>query len=336
MKILVTGGAGFIGSNFIRMLLTRSPREEVRIVNFDKLTYAGNLENLADIADDPRYAFVHADIADPAAVEETFARERPDWVVNFAAESHVDRSIGSPGDFLQTDIFGTFTLLEASRKYEVRRYLQVSTDEVYGSVETGSSREDDLLNPSSPYSSSKASADLLVRSYHVTYGLPVLITRASNNFGPYQYPEKVLPLFISNAIDDLPLPLYGDGRNVRDWLFVVDHCTGIETVLRKGQLGEIYNIGGGNERENIDVTRRLLQRLGKPESLIRYVTDRPGHDRRYSVDCAKLKTLGWSPRTDFDAALGETIDWYVEHESWWRKIKSGEYRKYYEEMYGKR
>ena len=318
MKIVVTGGCGFIGSNFIRYMFGTHPG--IVIINLDKLTYAGNPENLRDIEGERHYKFVRGDICDERVVEELITAEL-DAVVNFAAESHVDRSITAPDEFIRTDVFGTFTLLEACRKRGVSRYLQVSTDEVYGSIEDGSFTEESTIAPNSPYSASKASADLLVRAYHKTYGMPVLITRSSNNFGPYQYPEKLMPLFITNAMDDLRLPLYGDGMNVRDWLFVADNCAAIDLVLQEGNPGEVYNIGGGQERTNIEITRGILDILGKPESLIEFVTDRPGHDRRYSLDFSKVAALGYKPRTDFEKMLEETVRWYVDNRPWWEPLK---------------
>ena len=318
MKVLVTGGCGFIGSNFIRYMFATYP--DIEIVNLDKITYAGNPENLRDIEGLDGYTFVQGDIGDESLVEKVVS-EGFDAVLNFAAESHVDRSITGPRDFIQTDVFGTFTLLEASRRHGVPRYLQVSTDEVYGSIEDGSFTESSQIAPNSPYSASKAAGDLLVRAYHVTYGMPVLITRSSNNFGPYQYPEKLMPLFITNAIDDRKLPLYGDGMNVRDWLFVTDNCAAIDLVLREGEPGEVYNIGGAQERANIEITRAILGILDKPESLIEYVADRPGHDRRYSLDSSKAAALGFKPREDFEEMLIETVRWYVENRTWWEPLK---------------
>ena len=318
MKILVTGGCGFIGSNFIRYMFDTHP--DIEIVNLDKLTYAGNPENLRDVEKLDGYTFVHGDICDETLVDKVMSGGF-DAVLNFAAESHVDRSITGPSEFIQTDVFGTFTLLEGCRSYGVARYLQVSTDEVYGSIEEGSFTEESPLEPNSPYSASKAAGDLLARAYYVTYGLPVLITRSSNNFGPYQYPEKLMPLFITNALDDIELPLYGDGMNVRDWLFVTDNCAAIDLVLREGEPGEVYNIGGEQERANIEVTRAILGILGKPESLIEYVTDRPGHDRRYSLDSGKLAALGFEPREDFEEMLAETVQWYVDNRLWWEPLK---------------
>jgi dTDP-glucose 4,6-dehydratase len=332
MKILVTGGAGFIGSNFVRHLLTTHPDDT--IVNLDKLTYAGNPANLADVADSPRYTFVHGDICDAKLVRD-IARG-VDAVVNMAAETHVDKSLMDPDAFLRTDVFGVFTLLEAVRELRIPRFLHVSTDEVYGSVATGSSRESDALRPSNPYSASKAAGDLLALAYWQTHRVPVMITRSSNNFGPYQYPEKVVPLFITNALEDEPLPLYGDGRNVRDWLYVLDNCAAIDLVLRQGQDGEVYNIGGGTEIENMVLTRQILRLTEKSESLIRPVKDRPGHDRRYSLDSHKVRQLGWKPRHPFPEALATTVRWYREHPTWWRPIKSGEFRAYYQQQYGNR
>jgi dTDP-glucose 4,6-dehydratase len=332
VKLLVTGGAGFIGSNFIRHVLQTHPED--RVVNLDKLTYAGNLQNLADVALDTRYAFVHGDIGDAKLLRDVM--RGVDAVINFAAESHVDRSLMEPDSFLKTDVFGVYTLLEAVRELQIPRLLHISTDEVYGSVPQGSSRETDPLRPSNPYSASKAGGDLLVGAYWQTYRLPVLITRSSNNFGPYQYPEKVVPLFITNALDDQPLPLYGDGRNVRDWLYVLDNCEAIDLVLRRGAEGQIYNIGGGHEVENIVLTRQILRLTGKPETLIRPVKDRPGHDRRYALDSSKLRQLGWSPRHRFEPALEATVAWYRQHQPWWRPLKAGEFRAYYQQQYGSR
>lgn len=330
MKLLVTGGAGFIGSNFVRYMLHRYP--SCTIVNLDKLTYAGNLDNLRDIEKDRRYRFVKGDICD-AEVVDRLAR-RCDAIINFAAETHVDRSIQHPESFIETDVRGTYTLLEAVKRHKIGRYIQISTDEVYGSILKGSFTEETPIRPNSPYAASKAGGDLLVRSYFVTYKLPVIITRASNNYGPYQYPEKVIPLFISNAIDDLPLPLYGDGKNVRDWLYVLDHCSGIDAVLRKGRIGEVYNIGGGNEVANRVLTHTILRLLGKPRTLITRVPDRPGHDRRYSLDCSKIKReLGWRPTADFTDALAATVRWYVEHQSWWRELKDKTFKDYYRKQY---
>jgi dTDP-glucose 4,6-dehydratase len=332
VKLLVTGGSGFIGSNFIRHVL--ATHADDRVVNLDKLTYAGNPANLADLERDPRYTFVHGDICDAKLVRD--AIRGVDAVVNFAAESHVDRSLMEPDAFLKTDVFGVFTLLEAVKELKIARFLHISTDEVYGSVERGSSRESDPVRPSNPYSASKAGGDLLALAYWHTHRVPVVITRSSNNFGPYQYPEKVIPLFVTNALDDRPLPLYGDGRNVRDWLYVLDNCAGIDLVLRQGGEGQVYNIGGGHEVENVVLTRQILQLTGKPETLIQPVKDRLGHDRRYSVDSTKVRQLGWTPRHPFADALRTTVTWYREHEAWWRPLKSGEFRAYYEKQYGHR
>ncbi len=332
MKLVVTGGAGFIGSNFIRHVLAAHADDS--IVNLDKLTYAGNLKNLADVTDSPRYRFVHGDVCDAKMVRDVL--RGADAVVNFAAESHVDRSLVEPDAFLRTDVFGVFTLLEAVRELSIPRLVHISTDEVYGSLATGSARESDPLRPSNPYSASKAGGDLLALAYWQTHRVPVVVTRSSNNFGPFQYPEKVIPLFITNALDDQPLPLYGDGRNVRDWLYVVDNCTALDLVLRKGKDGEVYNIGGGHEVENIVLTRDILRLTGKPETLIRPVKDRPGHDRRYSVDSKKVRQLGWAPKHPFGKALETTVAWFREHEAWWRPLKSGELKAWYRQQYENR
>ncbi len=331
-RLLVTGGAGFIGSNFIRYILRKYP--DLRIANLDALTYAGNLENLRDIEKDPRYSFVHGNICNPDDVAKAMAG--CDSMINFAAETHVDRSIHEAGAFVDTDVRGTFVLLEAAKKYKIERFLHISTDEVYGSIEVGSFKETDTLNPSSPYSASKAGGELLAHSYFVTYRLPVLITRSANNFGPYQYPEKLIPLFVTNAIDNKPLPLYGDGKNVRDWLYVEDQVEALDLVLQKGILGEIYNIGAGNEEMNITVTKETLKLLGKPESLIRSVKDRPGHDRRYSVATEKIHALGWKPRHSFQEGLEKTVQWYAENEAWWRAVKEKQaaYQEWYKKHYG--
>jgi len=332
VKLVVTGGAGFIGSNFIRHVLAAHADDS--IVNLDKLTYAGNLKNLADVTDSPRYRFVHGDVCDAKMVRDVL--RGADAVVNFAAESHVDRSLVEPDAFLRTDVFGVFTLLEAVRELSIPRLVHISTDEVYGSLATGSARESDPLRPSNPYSASKAGGDLLALAYWQTHRVPVVVTRSSNNFGPFQYPEKVIPLFITNALDDQPLPLYGDGRNVRDWLYVVDNCTALDLVLRKGKDGEVYNIGGGHEVENIVLTRDILRLTGKPETLIRPVKDRPGHDRRYSVDSKKVRQLGWTPKHPFGKALETTVAWFREHEAWWRPLKSGELKAWYRQQYENR
>ncbi len=332
-KILVTGGAGFIGSNFIHYLAERHPADE--IINLDKLTYAGNLDNLKEVENNPNYRFVRGDIADAELVDKIF-QEGLDVAVNFAAETHVDRSIGDPDDFIRTDIYGTYSLLEAARRHGVGCFVQISTDEVYGSVEEGFSTELDPLMPRNPYAASKAGADRLAYSYFATYGVPVIVTRASNNFGPYQYPEKVIPLFVTNALENIPLPLYGDGLNVRDWLFVRDHCSAIDLLIDRGERGEIYNIGGGNLLANRELTSRILEYLELPQTLIRRVRDREGHDRRYALDSSKLKALGWKPEADFASELQATIAWYRDNRWWWEKIKSGEFKDYYLKQYGDR
>jgi dTDP-glucose 4,6-dehydratase len=329
MKILVTGGAGFIGSNFIRYMLDK--HAHCRITNLDKLTYAGNLDNLRDIENDPRYRFVKGDIVDVSIVGSLMANA--DIVVSFAAETHVDRSIHEPGGFIQTDVVGIYVILEEARKHKTRKVVLVSTDEVYGSIEKGSFTEEDSLNPSSPYSASKAGGELLALAYHKTFGLPVCITRGSNTYGPYQYPEKVIPLFVTNALDDISLPLYGDGLNVRDWLHALDHCSAIDLVLHEGVPGEVYNVGGGNERTNVAITHMILDLLNKPRTLIKPVPDRLGHDRRYSIDCAKIRQLGWRPEQSFEEGMRTTVDWYAKNEWWWRKLKSGEYLEYYKKQY---
>ncbi len=336
-RLMVTGGAGFIGSNFVRYMLEKYP--DYFIVVYDKLTYAGRLENLQDVAErfGDRYAFVRGDICDAERVEATLRRFDVDTIVNFAAETHVDRSLMEPGSFIQTDVYGTYVLLEATKKLGLERYHQVSTDEVYGQVLEGRSVESDPLQPRSPYSASKAGGDLMVLAYHESWGLPVTISRGSNNVGPYQYPEKVVPLFATNAIDDLPLPLYGDGMQKRDYQYVLDHCEGIDVILHKGKPGEIYNVGTGSELTNLEMTRIVLRTLGKPESLIKHVEDRPGHDRRYALDVSKLKALGWESRHTCEEAIEKTVRWYAENEWWWRPIKSGDlYREYYRQQYGKR
>lgn len=334
--LLVTGGCGFIGSNFVRLQLWTHPDQ--RVVNIDKLTYAGNPENLADISGDARYVFEHGDIGDRAFVDRVLQEHKPSLVVNFAAESHVDRSILDSGPFVRTNVVGTQVLMDACRAVGVQKYLQVSTDEVYGSLGSeGFFTEDTPLAPNSPYSASKAAADLLVRGYVHTFGFPAIITRCSNNYGPYQFPEKLIPLFISNALKDQPLPVYGTGENVRDWIHVLDHCRGIDAALRHGRVGEVYNFGGHAEVRNIDLTLLLLELLGKPQTLIKYVADRPGHDLRYAIDCRKAETeLGWKPQHNFRDGLQETIDWYLANTAWIDRIKSGEYRKYYEQQYGTR
>lgn len=336
MNIIVTGGAGFIGSNFVFHMLKKYP--DYRIICLDKLTYAGNLSTLAPVMDNPNFRFVKADICDREAVNKLFEEEHPDIVVNFAAESHVDRSIEDPGIFLQTNIIGTSVLMDACRKYGIQRYHQVSTDEVYGDLPLDRPdlffTEETPIQTSSPYSSSKAAADLLVLAYHRTYGLPVTISRCSNNYGPYHFPEKLIPLMISRALADEELPVYGNGENVRDWLHVSDHCEAIDLIIHKGKVGEIYNIGGHNERTNLQVVQTILKALDKPESLIKYVKDRPGHDRRYAIDPTKIETeLGWKPKYNFDTGIAQTIQWYLDNEDWWKHIISGEYQNYFAEMY---
>ncbi|WP_370821491.1 dTDP-glucose 4,6-dehydratase [Acidaminococcus massiliensis] len=339
MNIIVTGGAGFIGSNFIFHMLKE--HTENRIICLDKLTYAGNLSTLASVMDNPKFRFVKMDICNREAVYDLFEEEHPDMVVNFAAESHVDRSIENPEIFLQTNIIGTSVLMDACRKYGIQRYHQVSTDEVYGDLPLNRPdlffTETTPIHTSSPYSSSKAGADLLVLAYHRTYGLPVTISRCSNNYGPYHFPEKLIPLMIINALHDKPLPVYGDGLNVRDWLYVEDHCRAIDLILQKGKVGEIYNVGGHNEMRNIDIVKLICKELGKPESLITHVTDRKGHDRRYAIDPTKIHNeLGWLPETKFVDGIKKTINWYLENQPWWENIVNGEYQGYYERMYGKR
>ncbi len=334
-KILVTGGAGFIGSNFVRLVLERTPHA---VVNFDALTYAGNLENLTGLEQHPRYAFVRGDIRDAATVQHAFAAHRPDLVAHFAAESHVDRSVLDATAFVQTNVVGTQVLLDAARAAGVARFLHVSTDEVYGSLgSTGRFHEDSPLQPNSPYSASKTGSDLLARAAFHTHGFPTIVTRCSNNYGPYQFPEKLIPLMIANALEDKALPVYGDGRNVRDWIHVSDHCEGLLRVLEAGRPGEVYNLGGDAERENLDVVRQILKLAGRTEALIRYVTDRPGHDRRYAIDSGKmLAELGWKPSIRFEDGLAATFRWYVEHRAWWERVRSGAYREYYERWYGAR
>ncbi len=334
-NLLITGGAGFIGSNFVIYLLNKYP--EYRVVVYDKLTYAGNLDNLLSVADNPRYCFVRGDICDATAVAQAIQQHGIDTIVNFAAETHVDRSIMDPDAFIQTSVYGTYVLLEATKRFGLERFHQISTDEVYGHIPPGySSKETDKLDPRSPYAASKASADLMVNAYFVTYGLPVTITRGSNNIGPYQYPEKVVPLFATNAIDGEPLPVYGDGRQMREYQYVLDHCEAIDLVLHQGVLGEAYNVGTGVEMENMRMVEILLDELGAPRSLIRHVADRPGHDRRYSLDISKIRVLGWEPRHTAEEAIRLTARWYRENEWWWRKIKSGEFLAYYQAQYGRR
>src|SRR5438132_11117827 len=333
MRVLVTVGAGFIGSHFVRLLLQR---QETRVVSLDARCYSGNPDNLRAVAGHPRYTFVHGDICDADLVGRVVREHRVDAIVNFGAGRHVDGSIVEPGGFVRTDVVGTAVLLEAARAAGVKRFLQVSTDEVYGEVPSGRSSESDPLAPRSPYSASKAAGDLLVLSYYTTYRMPVLITRGSNTFGPNQYPEKFIPLFVTNALEDQPLPLYGDGLQQRDWLYVQDHCEAVALVLHKGDPGQAYNLGVGEERPNLQVAEAILGLVGKPRSLIRHVADRPGHDRRYALNCQKIRRLGWSPRVPFNEALKTTVGWYRNNGSRWRKIKSGEFRSYYEKMYGAR
>ncbi|NLW88449.1 MAG: dTDP-glucose 4,6-dehydratase [Clostridiaceae bacterium] len=339
MKIIVTGGAGFIGGNFVHYMLSEHPED--RIVCLDQLTYAGNMETLAPVADHPNFRFVRADIADRESVFPLFEQEQPDAVVHFAAESHVDRSIENPGIFLKTNVIGTGVLMDASLQFKVKRFHQVSTDEVYGDLPLDRPdlffTEQTPLHTSSPYSASKAAADLLALSYFRTYGLPVTVSRCSNNYGPYHFPEKLIPLMITNALRDIPLPVYGTGENVRDWLYVIDHCRAIDRILRAGSPGEVYNVGGHNERTNLQVVRTIVERLGKSTDLITFVTDRPGHDRRYAIDPTKIsESLGWEPTTRFEQGIDLTIQWYLENRNWWERIINGEYREYYEKMYGKR
>lgn len=333
--ILVTGGCGFIGANFIKYILSKYP---YNIINLDKLTYAGNLENLKEIENDSRYTFIKGDIVNEADIERIFSSSEIDIVINFAAESHVDRSIMDPGAFIKTNIIGTFNLLETVKKGRVKRFIQVSTDEVYGSLgKEGKFHEDTPLAPNSPYSASKASADMLAMAYYKTYRTPVMITRCSNNYGPYQFPEKLIPLVITNALVDMELPVYGDGMNIRDWIHVLDHCEAIDIVLHKGESGNVYNIGAENERTNIEIVKLILNILGKPETLIKYVKDRPGHDRRYAIDSTKIKKeLGFKTKVSFKMGMEETVAWYIENKSWWKRIKSGEYLEYYNKMYAGR
>lgn len=332
--LFITGGAGFIGSNFIRYML--ETYDDVEIVNLDKLTYAGNLENLRAVERDPRYTFFQGDIADRQVVMDLLSRKKFDAIINFAAETHVDRSINKPDDFLKTDVFGAFTLLDVTRQFPVGRFIQISTDEVYGPVKGEPKQEDSKLLPSSPYSAGKGGADLLCHAYHVTYGINTIVTRAANNYGPFQYPEKFIPLFITNALEDEPLPLYGDGKQVREWLFVDDHCRAIDLVLQKGKAGEIYNIGGTTEEENIVIAEKILELLKKDKNLITYVEDRPGHDRRYAIDSSKIKALGWKPHVSIEEGLIKTVQWYKKNKEWWKKIKGPDYKAYYKQQYSKR
>ena len=335
VNVLVTGGAGFIGSNFVRHAL--AAHDDWQVTTLDKLTYAGRMENLESVLDHPRHRFVKGDVADAAVAAPLVKTSQ--IIVHFAAETHVDRSIRNAGDFITTDVYGTFVLLEAARESrELQRFVQISTDEVYGSVPEGSSRETDELRPRNPYSASKAGADRLAYSYWATYGIPVIVTRASNNYGPNQFPEKIIPLFITNLLDDIPVPLYGDGQNERDWLHVNDHCRAVDLRIDRGAAGEVYNIGGGNQVTNVDLTHRILELVGKPTSLIKPVADRQGHDRRYSLDTSKLEAIGWRPRANFEQGLAETVAWYRENERWWRPIKDEdpEFRTYYQGQYGNR
>jgi dTDP-glucose 4,6-dehydratase len=334
--VLITGGAGFIGSNYVRQALRT--HADWHVVVYDKLTYAGNLDNLKDVAADyqDRYTFVHGDIADRDTVGTAMQQHGVNLIINFAADTHVDRSLMEPGSFIMTDVYGTFVLLEAAREFKVERYHQVSTDEVYGQVLAGRSTEEDKLHTRSPYSASKAGGDLMCLAYHTSFGVPVTITRGSNNIGPYQYPEKAVPLFVTNAIDNIALPLYGDGRQQRDYQFVLDHCEGIDIVVEKGIPGEIYNVGSGVETSNVDMAHAILDILGKPYSLIQPITDRPGHDRRYALDTSKVRALGWSNRHTFAQAIEKTVRWYAENEWWWRKLKTGEYLDYYKRQYAGR
>lgn len=339
MKILVTGGAGFIGGNFVHYMVNKYPQDE--IVNLDLLTYAGNLETLKPVEDKPNYKFVHGDIADREFIMELFAKEKFDVVCNFAAETHVDRSVNDPGVFVRSNVMGTQVLLDAAKEYGVTRYHQVSTDEVYGDLPLDRPdlmfTEETPIHTSSPYSASKAGADLLVLAYYRTFGLPVTISRCSNNYGPYHFPEKLIPLMISRALADEELPVYGNGENVRDWLYVEDHCSAIDLIIRNGKVGEVYNIGGHNEKTNLEVVKTVLKALGKPESLIKFVTDRPGHDRRYAIDPTKLETeLGWKPKHNFETGIQATIQWYLDNEDWWKNIINGDYQNYFAKMYGER
>lgn len=331
MKILVTGGAGFIGSNFVKYLLSKYPHYE--IVNLDKLTYAGNLDNLSEVKDNSNHRFIKGDICDQRVVED-IVKDRMNVIVNFAAETHVDRSIYDPKIFVETNVLGTQVLLESALKFNTERFIQISTDEVYGSSIKGRFTESSLLSPNSPYAASKASADLLTRSYHKTFGLAALIARSTNNYGPHQFPEKLIPLFITNALSGQELPLYGDGLYVRDWLYVEDHCKALDLVLHKGEVGQIYNIGGNCEKTNLDVAELILKKLNKPKSLVKHIKDRPAHDRRYSLDCSKIRDeLGWKPDTSIEKGLAETVDWYIANQKWWEKIRTGEYLEYYRKHY---
>lgn len=335
MKVLITGGAGFMGSNMVRYILNKYPDYEV--INYDKLTYAGNLENLRDIEDNERYTFIQGDIADIATVDAVFAEHKPDIVVNYAAETHVDRSILDPTAFLMTDILGTYALLEAVKKYGTERFVQISTDEVFGSTDEELFTEESPFMPNSPYSAAKAGGDHLCRAYHVTYETPVIVTHSCNFYGPYQYPEKLFPLFITNLIEDKKVPLYGTGMNVREWIYTEDHCSAVDTIMHKGKLGEVYNIGTGNRVTNKEITYMLLEKLGVGEEMIEFVKDREGHDHMYAVDSTKLREeLGWEPQVSFEEGVDKTIAWYKEHEEWWKPLKSGEYMEYYKKQYDHR
>lgn len=329
MRILITGGAGFMGSNAVRYFLKNY--SDIQIVNLDKLTYAGNLENLMDIADDSRYQFVRGDIADEKIVDKVV--KDTDVIINYAAETHVDRSIHDPKSFIVTDVFGTLTLLETAKKYKIKKYIQISTDEVFGSILDGKFTETSPFEPNSPYAASKAGGDLLCRAYFKTYGIPVVVTHSCNFFGPNQYPEKMMPLFITNLLENKKVPVYGDGQQVREWIYTEDHCRAIDLLVQKGKEGEVYNIGTGHEMANMEITKLLLNELGKDESSIEYVKDRPGHDRRYAIDAAKLRGLGWEPRVDFLSGIKRKVQWYKDNENWWKKIKSGEYKEYYKKQY---
>ena len=329
MKILITGGAGFMGSNAVKYFLKNYP--DVQIVNLDKLTYAGNLENLKDVENNPRYKFIKGDIADEKLVDETV--KDIDVIINYAAETHVDRSILDPKAFITTDVLGTYALLEAAKKYNIKKYIQISTDEVFGSINDGKFTEESPFEPNSPYAASKAGGDHLCRAYFKSYNVPAIVTHSCNFFGPYQYPEKLIPLFITNLLENKKVPVYGDGRQVREWIFTKDHCRAIDAILHKGEIGEVYNIGTGNEIPNIEITKILLNELGKDESSIDYVKDRPGHDRRYAIDSTKLRKLGWKPETNFEDGIKQTVGWYKENEQWWKRIKSGEYLEYYKKQY---
>lgn len=331
MELLITGGLGFIGSNFIRYLLNKHP--DYKVTNLDKITYAGNIDNLKDIKNNRNYTFKKGDICDINTVNQLI--EGKEAIINFAAESHVDRSIKNPLAFIRTDILGTYNLLESARKFRIKKFLQISTDEVYGSIEEGSFTEESLLHPSSPYSASKAGADMIAMSYNKTFNVPTLLTRSSNNYGPYQHPEKLIPLLITNLLEGKKIPIYGDGLNVRDWVYILDNCEAIDLILHKGKIGEIYNVGANNEKTNIEIAKTLLKELGKDESFIEFVEDRVGHDKRYSLDCSKLTKLGWKPMYKFEQAIKQTVEWYKENKEWWAKIKSGEYSEYYKKHYHK-